>query len=117
MWHAVQHRETSSSVIVVCLSLPFLADLSITSRLHLTNAQGVPETKNDLMAQSPDHYFEYHIQVTTKAAVAAGAVQGNISAEDDKHLIEVAKELQQTLGVQVPVSWNAFKVSSTAFAW
>lgn len=72
--------------------------------------QGVPETKDDRLALSSDHYFEYHIQVTKKSAVAAGEVQGTISADDDKHLIDVAKELQEALKVQVPVSWNAFKV-------
>jgi hypothetical protein len=82
----------------------------------VTSGQGVPENKEDSVAQSPDHYFEYHIQVTTKAAVAAGNSQGVITAEHDLHLIQVARDLQHALRVQVVVSWNAFKVPFAA-AW
>ncbi len=41
---------------------------SITCLFFHTNItmQGVPETKADAIAHSPDHYFEYHIQVTRK---------------------------------------------------
>jgi hypothetical protein len=66
--------------------------------------EGVPETKNDSIAHSSDHYFEYHIQVATKNAENA-----KISPEDDEKLIAIAKQLQNDLRVQVPVSWNAFK--------
>lgn len=68
--------------------------------------QGVPETKDDDVAVSPDHYFEYHIQVQHKGQATLA-----FTKEEDERLREISRVLEQKLDLCVPVSWNSMKES------